>query len=266
MFFYASKILWPLVSPGNLLLLLLCAGAGLLLTRWRRAGRRIVLIVAVAALAVATMPLGQWMTATLEQQFPPPSALPAAVDGIIVLGGFINPRISEARGQVTLNDGGERLTATLALARRYPSARLVFTAGSGSLKRPDLKEATYARRLFADLSVPRQRIVYEDRSRNTFENALFSKRLVEPKPGQVWLLVTSAFHMPRAVGCFRRVGWEVIPYPVDYRTAGMPRWWPPGFDLVGGLRLVRDATHEWLGLLAYRLAGRTDRLLPAPRS
>ena len=107
-------------------------------------------------------------------------------------------------------------------------------------------------------------VVYEDRSRNTFENALFTRDLVKPKEGERWLLVTSAMHMPRAVGVFRKVGFPVIAYPVDFRTNG--EFWRAGVpgDTGSAVSMVENAMHEWLGLIAYRLTGKTDALFPAP--
>ena len=149
------------------------------------------------------------------------------------------------------------------LARLYPEARLVFSGGSGLVQEQDLKEAEVARLLFERLGIDGARVVYEDRSRNTWENAVFSKQLVSPDPDERWLLVTSAIHMPRAVGIFRRIGWPVIPYPVDFALVSEA---PPvvSLDLLDGLLLLNAATCEYLGLLAYRLLDRTSALFPAP--
>jgi uncharacterized SAM-binding protein YcdF (DUF218 family) len=149
------------------------------------------------------------------------------------------------------------------LATRYPDARLVFTGGSGNLFRPDLSESRVIRPVFAQLGVG-ERVLYEGRSRNTFENAELTAELVDPKPDEVWVVVTSAFHMPRAVGCFRSVGWQVIPYPADHRTDGDANWWPPQIAFGANLRHLDLAAHEWLGLVAYRLTGRSNALFPRP--
>ena len=155
------------------------------------------------------------------------------------------------------------MTTALALAERHPEARLVLTGGDAAiLPRPGEQEAELMRVLLVELGVAPERLLVEDRSRNTYENALFSHALVKPKPGETWLLVTSAAHMPRAVGCFRHVGWEVLPYPVDFRTEDSPR---PEFLLSRHLGLLDFAAKEWVGLAAYRLLGHTDTLFPAPQ-
>jgi uncharacterized SAM-binding protein YcdF (DUF218 family) len=118
------------------------------------------------------------------------------------------------------------------------------------------------RRFWTEIGVPQQNAVYEDRSRNTFENALFSWNLVQPKPGETWLLVTSAMHMPRSIGVFRKVGFHVTAYPTDYRTRGDWRDWLPSSDAIRSMRNVDTAVHEWLGLFGYWLTGKIDALLP----
>jgi len=261
MTFALSKLLWWLVQPANGLLLALIAG--LALRRWwRRLGTWLAGLALATLVLLAATPLSVWLAAPLENRFPAIEP-PPAVDGIIVLGGSFNLRLSEKRHQIALNDHAERLTAFAALARRYPKARLVFTGGTGMLRPGTLTESQAARRLFAALGLDIDRIQFEDRSRNTYENAVLSRDLVGPKAGERWLLLTSAFHMPRAVGCFRAAGWPVIAYPVDYMTApaGETRWQP---SFVGGLQLANRAAHEWLGLIAYRLMGRIDSWFPAP--
>jgi uncharacterized SAM-binding protein YcdF (DUF218 family) len=244
MLFVLSKLFWALVAPGNLLLLLVLVG---LMAQWvgrRRRGSRLALAAALALLAVAILPIGQWVVAPLEARFPEPQ-LPAHIDGIIVLGGAVQPDITHAHGQVALDDAATRITETLAIAQRHPEAKLLLSGGDAEvLPHAGEREADDTRRLFIALGVPPDRILVEDRSRNTFENALFSRTVAAPKPGETWVLVTSAMHMPRAVGCFREVGWSVLPYPVDYRTEAHPF---PDFKLAEHLDLLNLSTKEWVG-------------------
>ena len=263
MFFYASKIAWFLAKPGNLLLIVLVLGVALLWTRWRRAGRWVCAGAVALSVAISALPLGQWLRVTLENRFPQVTTTPARVDGIVVLGGVVNQFITKARGQAALGGGIERLVAFAELAGRYPDAKLVFSGGSGNPFRQDLKESQFVGPVLERLGLAAGRVIYEERSRNTSENAEFSRAIARPQPGQIWLLVTSAFHMPRAVGTFRRAGWNVVPYPVDYSTDGEYSAAPPGGFSTGLVSLER-ALHEWVGLAIYRLAGKTDALFPAP--
>jgi uncharacterized SAM-binding protein YcdF (DUF218 family) len=276
MMFVLGKLIGLLVQPSTLLLLC-CVGGALLVGRGRReggrrrgrqgAGRRLgwtLLVVGIGGfLAVLLLPLDQWILLPLEDRFPPPSVPPAHVDGIAVLGGAVMPELAAVRGQPALNAAAERMTETVALARRYPGARVVFTGGQGALLPGELSEADVARSLFAALGLPPERLTFETLSRTTAENAAMARALARPAPGETWLLVTSAAHMPRAVGSFRAAGWDVTAWPVGYKSGRAWRLWLPG-EL--GLRLAQldGAAHEWAGLLAYRLLGRTDALFPAP--
>jgi uncharacterized SAM-binding protein YcdF (DUF218 family) len=264
MFFVASKVLWFFGSPLNLLLAAALAGAWLSAGRHARAGRRAAIVAIVLLLAIGILPLGVWLIAPLENRFPPPPEPMAAPYGILVLGGAINEELGAARGQVSLQEGAARLTEAVALARRFPLARVVYTGGSGALIAGGAAEARDAGRLLVSLGLDPARITLEDRSRNTDENARFTRALVHPEPSQVWLLVTSAYHMPRAMGLFRKAGFDVLAYPVDYRSEGGIGDLRPNRETTRGLGVFDLAVHEWIGLLAYRLSGKIDDLFPAP--
>jgi uncharacterized SAM-binding protein YcdF (DUF218 family) len=263
LFFYVSKLIWFVIQPSSMIALLLLGG--LVLAIWRRRwGLRLVALGALGYLVAGFSPLGHWLMMPLEDRFPRPE-LTEPVDGIVVLGGAVDTLVSGGRGVTALNEAAERLTAGAALAKRFPDARLVFSGGSGEFVFDGTTEAAGAKRLFARLGIAPERLVLEDRSRNTAENAVFTRDLLRPAPGERWLLVTSAFHMPRAVGCFRAVGFEVLPWPVDYRTAGGDDLWRFFPRASQGLRRVDLAAKEWAGLLAYYVTGRTTALLPGPR-
>jgi uncharacterized SAM-binding protein YcdF (DUF218 family) len=261
--FILSKVFWLLVSPGSLIVILLCLGIALSRTRRRRAGQAAIGIATVTAVLVAVLPIGEWLTIPLENRFPPPAGLPEKIDGIIVLGGAVQQVITAYRGQPSLNGAAERMTEFVAMARRHPEARLVYSGGSGLVLHPELKEVVVARALFASLGLDVTKIAFEGESRNTYENATFTRDLMHPKPGEIWVLITSAFHMPRAYGSFSRAGWKVIPYPVDYITTGRLDI-APDFSLASGLGALDFAIHEWVGLLAYRVLGRSDAFFPGP--
>jgi uncharacterized SAM-binding protein YcdF (DUF218 family) len=264
MFFVLSKTVSLLLVPSNLLLLLGLAGLALLATRWRRFGRRLSLASLAIFLALGILPAGDALSYVLENRFPVWNDARGAPDGIVVLGGGLDPVVSRARGQVTLGDGAERITVIAKLARDYPSARIIYSGGDASLLANRPKEADYLYPLLDTFGVPRERVALERDSRNTAENAAFSKALAAPKPGERWLLVTSAQHMPRAIGCFRRVGFAVEAYPVDWHTT--PRWrWRLSLNVLDGMGRFDSAVHEWEGLFAYWLTGRTSALFPAPR-
>jgi uncharacterized SAM-binding protein YcdF (DUF218 family) len=266
MFFAVSKILGFFALPANALVVLGVLGTLLLATRWKRVGIRLaavgLLLIAVCGLS----PLGNALMLPLEDRFPPWDPSRGAPDGIVVLGGAFENGVSGARGVVTLNDAAERMTSAVELARRFPAARILFSGGSGQLMASGPSEAALAQRLFTDLGIDPGRLILEDRSRDTAENAVFSKALAEPKSGEHWLLVTSASHMPRAVGAFRRAGFPVDAYPVDWRTRGPIDLILPFVNVSDGLKRTDTAMREWVGLAIYRLTDRSSELFPGPES
>lgn len=263
--FVASKLLWILAAPSMVLLILAWIGLLLLLRHHRQPGFACLFVSLGSYTAIAVLPVGQLLLGPLENRFPVVTVLPANVAGVIVLGGAVDPDISKDRGIPTLNDDAERMTALVYLAHQYPKARLTFTGGNGALVHGSMAEADVARELFTELGVDQSRMVYEGHSRNTYENATLLKALVKPQPGELWLLVTSAWHMPRSVGIFRHVGWQVEPFPVAYRTRPALSFALNG-SLPQRLEMVDLATHEWFGLTAYWLLGRTSALFPAPQA
>jgi uncharacterized SAM-binding protein YcdF (DUF218 family) len=264
MFFILSKTLGILTAPSKVVTIVVGIGLVLLLTRFSRAGRRLLIACLAAVVLLAIVPVGQALTLVLEQRFPPWTASGNPPDGVIVLGGAIDPQRSAARGMVSINGNAERLTELAALARRFPKARIVFSGGSAALVFKGPPEAAFVLDLFESFGISRARIELEDRSRNTVENARFTKALVDPKPGERWLLVTSAIHMPRAVGAFRKAGFPVEPYPVDWRTGGWSELWKGSHWPLQGLSAVDGATREWVGLFAYWISGKSSELFPGP--
>lgn len=265
MFFYLSKIFWFFAQPLNFAIFLLAVGLGASFFGRRRFFRTTA-FVSLLILALATWTsLGSLMLNPLEERFQRP-ATPARVDGIVVLGGGFEGAINLARGGYELNSGGDRMVETAILARRYPDARIVVSGGNGSLTLDGEGDADTAPRLLEALGVSRDRLILENRSRNTYENALFSKELVTPKPGETWLLVTSAFHMPRSMALFAKAGFPVIAWPVDYRTSGQEGVGLFTDNPADSLQNTTMAMREWVGLLAYWLSGRIDRPFPGPGS
>ncbi|MCW2283099.1 uncharacterized SAM-binding protein YcdF (DUF218 family) [Rhodoblastus acidophilus] len=260
MFFVASKIFWFVASPLHLGLFAISFGL------WRvvrqRRGVGLIGFGFVLIGAMTFLPVGAALLRPLEDRFPVQSLDMPPPDGIIVLGGAMDERIGAARGQPQLNDAGERMTAGVALARAFPRAKLVFSGGSGALLSREETESDAARQFWRELGVPDSQMIFENASRNTYENALFTQNLVHPGAGERWLLVTSAWHMPRAIGVFRALGMNPTAFPVDFRTFGNDEDWKPPGDGPMALRNTETAVREWIGLLTYWLTGKTDALLP----
>lgn len=264
MFFVTSKILGFFALPSNVLIVLGLVGVAIAVLRRGRAGGKLIVASLILLAIFGLSPLANALILPLEDRFPPWDASRGAPTGIVVLGGAFETLVSTTRADIPLNEAAERMTASAALARTYPHARIIFTGGTGSLLYGGPTEGELARRFYASLGVAADRITIEEESRDTAENAVLTEPLADPKPGERWLLVTSAYHMPRAVGAFRRVGFPVEPYPVDYRTRGVADLARPFPSLGEGLRRGDTAVREWVGLFVYWLTGRTSELLPGP--
>jgi uncharacterized SAM-binding protein YcdF (DUF218 family) len=265
-FFIASKIFWMLAAPINLLLFGALAGVALCYGRHARFGRGLALTAILLLLAAATLPLRAVFLAPLENRFPSPSADMPPPYGIIVLGGAIDDPVSAARGQTVFDEGGERITEAVILAKRFPQARVVYTSGTNSVVGGSSSEAFRARELMAQMGVAPDRVTIEDKARNTEENARFTSAIVHPEPSQRWVIVTSAFHMPRAMGVFEKAGFHPVAYPVSFYTigTGLDDLLPAFFNPDRNLRTFDLALHEWIGLAAYWATGRIDHLFPGP--
>ncbi len=223
--FYISKVFWAVMQPAMLVLLLTVAGAVLLGTRYQRAGRALVIAAAMLLVVGGLGPLSSWMILPLEDRFPRTVLGDRPIDGIVILGGSEDARVAGARGAHALNESAERITEAAALARRYPTAKVLFTGGSVEFLSAPAVEADVAGMVLRDLGVASDRLILERKARNTAENAVLARQIADPQPGERWLLVTSAWHMPRAMGLFRKAGFEVEAWPSDYRTAGPGDAW-----------------------------------------
>jgi uncharacterized SAM-binding protein YcdF (DUF218 family) len=253
--FVFSKVLGPISSPDNAIVLLLLLGvAAAMGRRWRAAGLRLCLVITLSLLAVAILPVGEWLLVPLENRFPPAHLI--HVGGILLLAEDEQPQATEMRGQPVTYMSASNYFVFANLVRAWPEAKLAFSGGSGSLlfkSRVTRTNSDVARQLLNTLGIPSGHVVFENSSRTTHENAVMSAALIRPGK-EAWLLVASASHMPRSIACFREAGWNIYPAPADYLTDG--RFSSGlGFDLAGHLMQISIAAHEYFGLVAYWVMG-----------
>jgi uncharacterized SAM-binding protein YcdF (DUF218 family) len=247
-FFPLAKLSWAILAPSHLLLWLTLATGLALIAGRQRLGKGLAIVTALLFVVFGLLPTGYWLAERLEDQYPRPAALPARVDGILDLGGGLGADILAVRHAPAEAPSEARLVSTYELARRYPNARVVFSGGWG--RYPDAAGAAYA---FAQMGLDPKRLTLESQSHDTFENLVFSRRLVRPKPGEVWVLTTSAFHLPRAMAVARRLGWNLIPWPTDYLTRPGARPLADYLHVFRNVALSDAALHEDIGLIAYRM-------------
>jgi uncharacterized SAM-binding protein YcdF (DUF218 family) len=243
MIYYFSKLFWVIAAPTNALVLISAIAAFWAVLRRSNCVTWLAATVACGLVVGTFTPIDLALTVPLEYRFafsPPDSQVPP--DGIILLAG----------------GGIDGIDAVSTLSKDYPKARLIFSG----FKATDAFDE-YLLYMFARLGGDRERIYLESRPRTTAEDAFYTAALLKPKAGERWLLVTSALHMPRAVGCFRTAGFQVEPYPVEFRTDRRHplRAFAPGS---GALSSVDTAAKEWIGLVVYRFMGKTDALFPGP--
>jgi len=266
--------LWSLASPSQLLLALTMAGTLLVLvtggragppSRWARLGKTLTLTGGIGLLLFGLFPTSHYIARGLEGRFPVPE-LPSDVTGIILLSGSERPAASDAYGQPQLGGHASRYVATLLLAERYPQAKLVYSGGGRSEpgKGPLGTQSAVAAAILENIGLDPARLVFETESRDSCDHPRNVRALIQPQPGEHWIVVTSAMHMPRVVACFRAEGWpEVIPYPTDFKVVLGP-WGSGTFQVADNLSLLDAAMHEWVGLVYYRLSGKTRELFPSP--
>lgn len=261
----AGDLLWNLLSPSQVLLLALVAGSLLLMAGRGLLGRWLAGLAIAGLLVFGVLPGAAYLAQPLQLRFPQP-VLPDRIDGIILLTGAELTDDSVAVGLPQLGRHGDRYLSTLRLATRYPEARVVVSGSPivGQGRSLLASQTGVAATILRDSGLDPGRLVLEQGSMNTCDNATNTRALVQPEPGERWVVITSAMHMPRAVACFRAAGWmDVIPQPDDYEAL-------PDFASVGTVRIISRlalldlALHEWLGLIYYRLVGRTTELFPAP--
>ncbi len=267
MFYYVSKIAWFFATPSNLLLSLILFGLVLaLFKRPRKFGIGLALVTTLATIALGLLPISSYIMIPLEERFPPFVDDGKPVDGIVLLGGSVEASDSVLRGRIVANESAERVLDTIQLAHRYPQARILISGGGGTVFGDGAAEAPVIADYLKSIGIDPARLIVETRSRTTFENAIFSQELAKPREGERWLLVTSAWHMPRAVGVFEKAGFAVTAYPVDFRIGAQSNKHVPFAFVSDGLRRLDIGSKEWAGLIGYYLTGRSNELLPAPHA
>ena len=264
MHYILSRSIGFLIVPSNTIASF--AGLGLLLLILRRRCATSVSGLALAVLVTASLsPLGNMLFTPLEQRFPDMAYPEQPVDGIIILGGSYDTVSHSYESELVLHEDTKPVSVVADLAHRYPDAKIIFSGGSSDTSTPSLSEAAIVKQIFVSWGIPADRILLEEQSQTTEENARFTARMLKPAPQSRWLLVTSAYHMPRAMGAFRKAGMNVLAFPAGPRTHGWQDFWWPTDTATDNLRRVDLAVHEWLGLVAYRLRGFSDEWFPGPR-
>lgn len=261
MFFAASKIFWSLAAPLNALCLLGLLGF-IIRTKWDLLGQRILNTALILILVLGILPIGPLLITWLERQYPTPAELPDKIDGIIVLGGAFEAYLTAKTGHIVSNDQLDRALCFTYLAKQNPNAKLVYSGGAGDIMNPEAMEGEDARKFFKLVGLDNREILYEEKSRNTYENVLYSMELTKPKNAENWIVTTSAYHMPRTMGIFKQFGWNVTPYQCDPKTDGTYDQFRRLPNVTGNFHMLNLAVKEIIGGIVYRLTGKSAFILP----
>lgn len=253
LFFFFSKILTVFLFPLPLCIVL---GIFLVLFKIKGAKNKFFAFLPIGLIwLAASFPVCDSLVSSLEKDFPPvPIENVEQADAIVVLGGMINT-VSKFSNRVELTGSADRLTDSILLWKAGKAKYILFTGGSGILFEQELKEASFAEKFLLDFGIPQSQILLESESRNTFENGLYTKKILEEKKLKRIILVTSAFHMKRSVAIFKKLGIDVIPFPTDYRTLRTGFNWETFVPSTGALDTTTFSLKEWIGILAYEWKG-----------
>ena len=259
MSFYLSKILWLILNPFNIFIFITLFSISLYFFNLRRVSLIIFLINFIFIAFISFIPIGSFLIYKIEKEHHSHIKIPEIVDGILILGGATDPLLFKEYDQMSLNDSAERLVESVMIIKKFEKAKVIFSGGSGVVNRPDLDHSQVAKSFYKTIGIETNKIIFEDESRNTYENIIYSKKIANPKINENWLLITSASHMKRALLIADKNNWKLIPYPVDFKNIKNFKL-IPNLELLKNLNSFQQGTHEWLGLISYYLMGRTFKV------
>ena len=259
MSFYLSKIIWVVLNPFNIFILFTIITIISYLISFRKISIAIFLTNSLYLILISFFPIGNYLIYKLEKDYHSNLNTPDSLDGILILGGATNPLMYKEFNQISVNGSAERLIESVSIIKRFKNSKVIYSGGSGVIDRSDLGHAQVAKSFYKKIGLDESRIIYEDNSRNTYENILFAKKIVKPKTNENWLLITSAAHMKRAMLIASKNNWEFIPYAVDFKTFKKFRFLP-NLNLLSNINSFQYGSHEWLGLISYYLMNRTNKI------
>jgi len=267
MFFIFSKIVGFFLDLGTVWgILLILATLLSLFQRTRKLSFKIFMAQAIVILLVTVLPVGEWLEHHLEMRFPTQTDVSSDIVGVITLAGSIDIETYKESGLTEFESSSDRILEMIRMSKMYPNLPIIYTGGDGALMSSGVSEADIVAAWMVQAELAKPNIKFETSSRNTFENAVFSRALVKQQWPTLlngkWLLITSARHMPRAVGTFHKAGWNIEPWPVDYETANGILL--TSLNVSRSISSMSRALKEWVGLTAYYWTDRTSEWFPAP--
>lgn len=259
MTFYLSKVFWFLFNPFNLIIIFLIFGFFSYKFKKFFLANFFYYISLSFFLIFAILPTGPYLVYFLEKDFHKTNYYPEKLDGILILSGATNPFLTKEYDQINLGEGAERLIESYFLIKKFPNVKIIFSGGAAYLGYPEITDSSAAKKFYKDMGLDISKIYFENKSRNTFENLFLSKNYAQPKKNENWLLISSAFHLRRALNVGDELDWKLIPYPTDFRQS-KKFIFKFSFDFFYNLSQSNLALHEWLGIFYYYLSNKTSKI------
>ena len=259
MTFYLSKIFWFFFNPFNLIIFIFIFGLFFYKLKKFFLAKSFYYLSIGFFLIFAVLPIGPYLTYLLEKDFHETNYYPDKLDGILILSGATNPFLTKEYDQINLGDGAERLLESYFLIKKFPNVKIIFSGGAAYLGYPEITDSSAAKKFYKDMGLDIRKIYFENKSRNTFENILLSKNYAKPKQNENWLLISSAFHLRRAMNVADKLDWNLIAYPTDFRQS-KKFIFTFSVNLFYNLSQSNLAFREWLGLVYYYLSNKTSKI------
>ena len=259
MSFFLSKFLWIFFNPFSLILFIFFIGCIFLFFKKYKIANFLLFSNLFFLLFISIFPIGNYAIFILEKQYHNKTNYPQSVHGMLILSGATNPYLSREHNSIELNGSSERLTESVSLINKHKKAKIIFSGGSGYLNNPSLDHSEVAKKFFKKMNIDIGRVIFENKSRNTYENIIFSKQITEINKNHNWIIITSASHMKRAMLVSKKQNWNFYPYAVDFKQPKSISFYP-SFNFFGNFQSFQHASHEWLGLVSYYLMGRIERI------
>ena len=254
--FYLSKILNFFINPLYILFLIILIQ--LFIIFFIQSKKLVIFfskLFLILFLFFGYSPLNNFLLSKMEDYIQPSKYPIQQLTGVIVLGGSFNSGLeSKERNEVSINSSAERLTKALEIYKKNPRILILFSGFSGELKPQGWSESDMAKKFFLDQGVKIDNLIFENQSRNTFENIKYSKDIIGNYKG-TWGLITSANHMPRSYFTFKKQGLILEPISVDYKTGTSRMFWI-NFDISSGLANWHIVFHELIGIAYYKITNK----------
>lgn len=259
MSFYLSKILWEIFNPLNTIVILFIFSFVSSIINLNLISKFLKILGLLFFIIFGILPTGSYLNYILEKDFFYNNELSSDIKGMVILSGATNPYLTKEHQKVSLGGSVERLTESIQIIKNNPSIKIIFSGGPAYINHPNLNDSDSAKIFFSQMGVDISKIIFEDNSRNTYENILFSKEIAKPKIDEKWIVITSASHMRRTINVSNKLNWKLIPYPTDFNV-GKKFKFNISYNFLQNFNHSNKAVHEWVGLVYYYLLGKTNQI------